>query len=465
MADLSCDVAVIGAGTAGLAAERSAREAGASTHLIDPDFAGTLCATAGCMPSKLLIASANAVKDVRKAQGLGIRAEPQIDGAAVMARVHRMRDHFVEATQSGIADLPGAVKIRARAKFSDTTTLELDDGRLLNAGAVVIATGAAPQIPPQFQGLGDRVLTHETVFDLPDLPASLAVIGSGPVGLELAQAMARLGVRVAQFDQADTIGHLPDPVIAARMQEVLGEAFAVHLGADPKPEPDGDGVRISWDGGDERFERVLVAAGRPPQVARLGLETTGLTLNEAGVPVFDAQTLQCGDAPVFIAGDANADAPVLHAASNEGAMAGRNAAAFPEVSKAERCVDFQIIFTDPPIAVIGAPPQDRHVIGEAEFRDQGRAKVEACNEGLARLYAEPQEGRLTGAVMAMPGGDHAAHLIAWAIERGETASAMLKLPMYHPTLLEGLKPALRDICAATPTSLPEDRDKGDPPGA
>ncbi|MFW6300190.1 MAG: FAD-dependent oxidoreductase, partial [Oceanicaulis sp.] len=101
MADLTCDVAVIGAGTAGLAAERSAREAGATTRLIDPDFAGTLCATAGCMPSKLLIAAANAAKDVRKASNMGVGdGAPAIDGKAVMARVQRMRDHFIETTQS-----------------------------------------------------------------------------------------------------------------------------------------------------------------------------------------------------------------------------------------------------------------------------------------------------------------------------------------------------------------------------
>lgn len=466
MSDLTCDVAVIGAGTAGLAAERNARQTGASTLLIDDAFAGTLCATTGCMPSKLLIAAANAAKDVRKAGEMGVNAEPAIDGAAVMARVQSMRDDFAEATKSSFDSLPEGTAIKARARFLDTTRLELDDGRTVNARTVVIATGAAPQIPGPFKSLGDRVLTNETVFEQKTLPRSLAVIGAGAVGLELAQAFARLGVETALFDQAETIGHLPDADVAGRMHETLAAELDIHMGVSPEPEAVEDGVRLSWGEGETRtFEKVLVAAGRPPRLEGLDLENSGLELDEHGLPCFDAKTLQCGDAPVFIAGDVNMQVPVLHEASNEGAIAGRNAVAYPAVSNADRTTSFQIIFTDPPIAVIGEAPADHHVVGCADFRDQGRAKVEACNEGLVKLYASPPDGVLAGAVMAMPGGDHAAHLIAWAIERRETASALLKMPFYHPTLEEGLKDALRDICAATPVPLPEDRDRGDPPGA
>lgn len=466
MNDLTCDVAVIGAGTAGLAAERNARETGASTLLIDDAFAGTLCATTGCMPSKLLIAAANAVKDVRKAGEMGVNAEPVIDGEAVMDRVRSMRDDFTAATKSAFNALPEGTAIKARARFVDTTRLALDDGRTVNARAVVVATGAAPKIPGPFKDLGERVLTNETVFEQDAPPRSLAVIGAGAVGLELAQAFARLGVETALFDQAETIGHLPDRDVAARMHAALSAELDIHMGVSPQPDAVDEGVRLSWGDGEARtFEKVLVAAGRPPRLDGLELQNSGLELDEHGAPCFDPKTLQCGDAPVFIAGDVNAHAPVLHEASNEGAVAGRNAVAYPAVSAAERTTPFQLIFTDPPIAVIGEAPTDRHVVGCSDFRDQGRAKVEACNEGLVKLYARPPDGVLSGAVMAMPGGDHAAHLIAWAIERKETASALLKMPFYHPTLEEGLKDALRDICAATPVPLPEDRDRGDPPGA
>ena len=183
------------------------------------------------------------------------------------------------------------------------------------------------------------------------------------------------------------------------------------------------------------------------------------------MPEFDRTTLQCGDAPVFMAGDANADAPVLHEASTEGSIAGRNAVAYPATDAPARAPSFAVTFTDPPMAVLGDPPGDDTVIGCASYTDQGRAKVEARAKGLVRLYATAGDGRLTGAELLCPGADHMAHLLAHAIQRGDTASDLLRLPFYHPTLEEGLKPALREICSTTPIDLPDDRDSGDAPGA
>lgn len=200
--DLTCDVAVIGAGTAGIAAERAARKAGARTLLIDPEFRGTLCANTGCMPSKLLIAASHAAHAARRAPVFGVHpGDPVIDGPAVMARVRAERDRFVDFTRETFDDLPEGTAVRARARFVGPSELMLDDGRRVQARAVVIATGSQAQIPEPFRDLGPRILTNETIFELPDLPDSLAVIGGGPIGLELAQAMGRLGVPVTLFDQ------------------------------------------------------------------------------------------------------------------------------------------------------------------------------------------------------------------------------------------------------------------------
>ncbi|MHA3979410.1 hypothetical protein ACW9UR_17180 [Halovulum sp. GXIMD14794] len=120
-------------------------------------------------------------------------------------------------------------------------------------------------------------------------------------------------------------------------------------------------------------------------------------------------------------------------------------------------------FTDPPLAVLGAAPDESIVSGCASYEDQGRAKVEAMASGLVRIHAQ-RDGRLIGAELFCPGADHMAHLLAYAIQRGDTASDVLGLPFYHPTLEEGLKAALREICAQTPTEVPTDRDSGDAPG-
>jgi len=472
MTTLICDVAIVGAGTAGLAAERSARRHGAKTLLIDDRFAGTTCATVGCMPSKLLIAAADAAHAVRRAAIFGIEAaDPVVNGAAVMARVQRERDKFVASAKASFADLPDGVRLQARARFIDRTTLALDDGRLVSARAIVIATGSANSIPEAFHAVRERILTNETIFDLAELPTSIGVIGAGPLGLELAQALARLGVKTRVFDQGDMLAALIDEAVAEDLRAILSIEFSITLGVKLTAAPDGDGVLLSWTGaeeGEQRFDRLLLAAGRPPQLEGLDLGKTGIDLDEHGALRFDRNTLQCDGSSIFIAGDAAHDRPVLHEASSEGAIAGRNAACFPGVSPGVRSVPLSIVFTDPPMAVIGhisKPNEKGHVLGCASYQDQGRAKVFARNAGLTHLYADQIGGRLTGATMVGPAIEHSAHLIAWAIQLGLTASEVLDLPFYHPTYEEGLKPALRSICLDVHARVPPNRDEGMLPGS
>jgi len=221
MIDLGCDVAIIGAGTAGLGAERAARKFGAKTLLIDDRFPGTTCASVGCMPSKLLIAAEDAAYNARKASTFGIETTTAVDGRAVMARVRKERDGFVAATLKSIEKIPAGICIRQRVRFLDKTTLTLDDGRKVSARAIVIATGSRPSVPKPFQKLSEIVLTNETIFELPSLPRSIAVVGAGPLGLELAQAYARLGVDITVFDQGEHVAALRDAEVAKNLRSVL----------------------------------------------------------------------------------------------------------------------------------------------------------------------------------------------------------------------------------------------------
>ncbi|MGN7869882.1 dihydrolipoyl dehydrogenase [Paracoccus sp. 22332] len=464
-ADLTCDVAIIGAGTAGLAAERAARRAGARTLLIDDGFGGTLCATTGCMPSKLLIAAARSHADLDKARLMGIDIPAaQVDGSRVMQRLRAERDRFAAATRKGFEDIPDGIRIDSRARFAAPDRLELGDGRQVAARAVVIATGSRPVIPRAYRDLGPRVMTNETIFEMQDLPASMAVIGAGPLGAELAQAFARLRVRVALFDEGDRLAKIRCDRIHEVFRDVYSRDVALHLGCAPEPQAKDDGIRLSWDGQHQDFDCVLVATGRAPKLEGLDLEAAGLATDDKGVPEFDRKTLQCGSRAIFIAGDADADAPVLHEASLEGAIAGANAARYPDMTPADRPPLFTITFTDPPVAAIGAGPKDCALNGFADYSDQGRARIEAGNQGMLRLGADAQ-GRLIGADLAVPGADHLAHLLVAAIMNGSTARDLLDVPFYHPTLEEGLKPALRQICKAAGLELSAARDSGNPPGA
>ena len=465
MTDLTCDVAIIGAGTAGLAAERSARKNGATTLLIDPEFIGTTCATVGCMPSKLLIAAAHRAHDARGTDTFGVHTgEVTVNGPEVMTRLRRLRDDFAGATRDSIMDLPDEIRIQSRAQFTGPTTLELEDGRNVSAKAVIIATGSSPMVPPPYRDLGDRLLTNDTLFELPDLPRRLAVIGGGIIGIELAQAMARLGVTVTLFDQSDSLGGTRDEGIHDALYDALSREMTLRLGTDPQPTALEAGLRIDWEGGSEEFDKVLVATGRPPNLKGLGLDATGLDLDDKGMPQVCPATLQCGDLPIFMVGDANADRPLLHEASDEGAIAGRNAVSFPALVPGTRKVPLAVTFTDPPLVTIGAAASEAAVTGTADYTDQGRAKVEDRATGLARLHADG-EGRLIGADLFCPGADHMGHLLVLAITKGATAGDLLDLPIYHPTLEEGLRTALREICEAIPLHPPGDRDCGSPSGA
>lgn len=469
MSELECDVAVIGAGTAGLAAERTARAAGARTLLIDDRFAGTTCASVGCMPSKLLIAAAEAAHSVRQAHIFGIEArELGIDGRAVMARVRKERDRFVAAVKKSVKELPKGVAVQSSAHFTGPSRLALKGGRTVAAKAIVIATGSRPSVPDNFKALGDRILTNETIFELPTLPQSIAVIGAGPLGLELAQALARLGVETEVFGEDKSLAHVKDEPVAKALKTILSKELKLRLGVKIKAELKGGIAELHWSGssaGSATFERVLVATGRPPDLRRLELVQSGLELDQHGTPLFDPDTRQCGDHPVFIAGDADADRPVLHEASFEGAIAGSNAAAFPGVKPGKRSVPFSIMFTDPQLAIVGDQTSDARAIGCTTFSDQGRARVMARNAGLARIFADPHDGRLLGAAMLGPDVEHLAHLIAWSIQQRLTAADMLALPFYHPTLEEGLQSALREICEAAHIAPPLHQGDGSLPGA
>ena len=398
MTHQTCDVAVIGAGTAGLSAFRAAEAAGAKAVLIEQGPGGTTCARVGCMPSKLLVAAAAAAQDARHAARFGISITGvSIDGPAVLARVRAERDRFVRGVLDGFDAIPDDRRLTGRARFLDATTLSVGAERRLKFGAAVIATGSSPAVPEPLKAVGEAILTTDSIFELPDLPVSLAVIGGGPVGIEIAQAMARLGVAVEVFDTGLKIAGLSEPDLQEQAVAIFSGAMRLHLGSElMAADAVGDGARLTWTTSEgacrsQVFSRVLAAAGRPPNVRDLGLAEAGLRLDDQGMPAFDARTLVCTGAPILIAGDANAVRPVLHEANRQGAIAGRNAAALVAGTPLESPAPWPalaMVFTHPQAASVGAPfdaaAGAERLVGAASFDDQGRARVDGVNRGGIR---------------------------------------------------------------------------------
>jgi dihydrolipoamide dehydrogenase len=461
---MKVDVAVIGAGTAGLSAFGAAKRAGASVVLIEGGPYGTTCARVGCMPSKLLIAAAEAAHHVATAGRFGVHVDGRVraDGREVMARVRSERDRFVDFVLRDVEAIPEAERIRGHARLSRSRTIEVDGGARIEAKAIVIATGSRPSCPEPLRKIGDRLIVNDDVFEWTDLPSSVAVVGPGAIGLEIGQALHRLGVRVAVFGRGGRIGPIGDPDVRRAAIDVFSREFPLEPAARiASIEREGATVAIrrKTTAGDElteRFDYLLVATGRVPNVDGIGLDASGIDCDADGVPVVDPITMQAtsaaGATPLFVAGDASNYIPLLHEAADEGRIAGENAArvaAGKPVIRGFRRAPLSIVFTDPQIALVGGGfaglEAGRFETGRVSFEDQGRSRILLKNQGLLHVYGDIATGRLLGAEMIGPAAEHIGHLLAWSLQNQNTIPEMLEMPFYHPVIEEGLRTALRDL--------------------
>lgn len=447
------DVIIIGAGTAGLAALREVKKRTENFILINDGPWGTVCARVGCMPSKTLIEAANAFHRRNTFEEFGIRGAGSLtlDIAAVLRRVRRLRDRFVASTLK-TTDALGERAISGRARLLGVGRLEVN-GKELRARHIIIATGSRPIVPAPWRAFGDKLLTSDTLFEQETLPSRMAVIGLGPIGIEMAQALSRLGVNVVGFGERSTIAGLSDPHVNTVATDLLKHEFPLYLGEKADLDVVDGRMQVRTEAKGAVVDNVLVSLGRQPNIDSLGLETLGIELDARGLPPVHPLTMQVADLPVFMAGDINDHTPLLHEAADDGHIAGINAtrttpACFP------RRTPLAIVFGDPGIATVGrrfnSLDGDKMLTGEVQFKHQGRAVAGQRNKGILRLYAEPESGRLLGAEMCSPAAEHMAHLLALAMERSLTVHDMLRLPFYHPVLEEGLRTALRDLSRQLP---------------
>jgi len=444
------DVAIIGSGSAGLYALGQVRKAGKSFVLINGGEPGTTCARVGCMPSKALIQIAENYHFRTTLGRFGVDGhdELKLDITEAMERVQDLRDTFVDRVLSNSTDNLGDEFIEGYARFVEPQLIEVE-GQRIRAERVVIATGSRPVVPKDWQRFGDRILTTDTLFEQTDLPSSVAVIGMGVIGLELGQSLHRMEIEVTGIDQLETIGGIQDPEVAKVALEILSKEFPIWLGQAAAIEETDDG-RLQVTAGDQSVvvDKVLAAIGRRPNTDGLGLQELGIPFDQRGVPVYNPNTMQIGDFPLFLAGDATGDRPVLHEAGDEGRIAGYNAAQ-QKTDGFRRKTPLYINFCDPNICSVGARwselDAETSAVGEIRFAPVGRALIMGKNRGILRVYGERSSGKILGAEMVAPKGENLAHLINWAIQCGLTVGDLLRMPFYHPVIEEALQAALYDL--------------------
>lgn len=316
-------------------------------------------------------------------------------------------------------------------------------------GAIVIATGSVPTVPDDWKALGEGVLTTDSLFDLKQLPVSIGVIGLGAIGLEMGIALSRLGVRVVGVEQEMSLSGMTDPYVEAIVRRHFEHDMTMWLGAavDISRNPSGSFKLRSKDDGKKStdVDCILVALGRRPTLSTLGLDSARIVVDDDKVDV-DPQTMRIGTSNFYLAGDVSGMRPLQHEAADEGAIAGWNAARCEAPRSWPRRLPLSIAFTNPDFTSIGCPfdelPGDA-VIVEGTSDGNARSKIARAHDAVVRLYVSPADGRLLGATVFARGGEHLAHLIAWAVQRGEKVEDMRRMPFYHPAVEEIVQTALR----------------------
>lgn len=446
--------AIVGAGTSGLTALGAIRKQTDDFVIINGGHYGTTCARVGCMPSKALIHSANHFYETKHFEDLGIQGAQGllIDQAKVMQRVRGFRDRFTGGIKASTTDDLGDKRIDGYAKFVDQMTLQVND-EIIQAERIILATGSSPVIPKPWQAIGDKLLTSDEIFEQDTLPKRVAVIGLGVIGLELGQAMARLGCDVTGVEMLETLGGLSSPEAIDKAKKLFSQEIDLHLGqaADISLNPDNsDEVLVKIADKTVVVDAVLASLGRSPNLSGLDLPAGGIEVNERGMPDFDLHSAQIQDLPVFIAGDLNGYRQILHEAGDEGRMAVSNAMSFPEVTRFERKTALGVAFTDPQIGLVGARISDsdsqktEKVVFNLESNN-GRAIVNATDKGTLVLVADKASKRLVGAELFMADAEHLSHMLAWVIQQKMTVLDILRLPFYHPVMEEALQSALREL--------------------
>ncbi len=447
MTRIDYDLTILGGGSGGLTAARLAAALGARVLLIDKERLGGDCLYSGCVPSKSLIQAARIVHQTREAARFGLTPHAlEVDMTRVAASIQEVIARVQEAEQVYTRDV--TVKF-GRVAFQSPTTLLLDT-TLISSRAIVIATGSRPA-QPSIEGLAEvDYMTNEDIFQLNSLPASLVIVGGGPVGVELGQALTRLGVQVTLLQRSARILPREDPDLSAAIAQVLAEEGLKLL-------TEVQVVKVTQVGSLKQVvvqqganqttieaEAILLATGRQPNLETLNLEATGVAFTAQGITVNDY--LQTSTPHIFALGDVIGGGPrFTHVAAYQAGVAVRNA--LLPIGKTK--VDYRVLpwctFTDPEAARVGltfteAQKQQRHVrTVTLPWSEIDRAQTERAPTGWLKLVLAGRKEQIVGAHLV---GSHAGELlgeIALAMRHRLSIADLLATIHAYPTLHTGLQ--------------------------
>lgn len=442
---LRADICIIGAGSGGLSVAAGAARLGALTVLIERAAMGGDCLNAGCVPSKSLLAAADAAARARQAPTFGIDlGPPRVDGGRVHDHVHDIIAGIAPHDSVERFESLGVTVLRASARFVGLREVVAGERRVV-ARRFVVATGSAPAVPP-LAGLGTvPYLTNETLFDLRVIPKHLIVIGGGPIGVEMAQAHRRLGALVTVLTDRAILPRDDPELVAVVRERLRADGVALHenvrvsaVAADAA----GGVVVAAIDRGVERRVRgshVLIATGRRANTDGLELERAGIAYTAHGITV--DRRLRTTNRRVYAIGDVIGGWQFTHLAAHHATVVLKNALFRIPARVAPLAEVPRVTYGEPELAQVGLTEADARAggatvtIARAAFADNDRARTERCGDGLAKIVLG-RRGRILGAGIV---GRHAGELIQpWvlAIAEGLRISRMASVIAPYPTLGE-----------------------------
>ena len=454
---------VLGAGPGGYVAAFLAADLGMKVTMVDSDpNPGGVCLHRGCIPSKALLHVAKLINETREARDWGLDfGEPKID----ITKLKLWKNEVIEKMTGGLRKLSNLRKvtlIQGRGEFLDSHTIEVSGKEKISFDHCILATGSEPVVPEIFSGLGSAMMDSTSALELDEIPEKLLVVGGGYIGLEMGTVYAALGSQVTVVEM--TSGLLPgvDRDLVRPLQTRLKKTFEEIL-LDTKvikAQKSAQGVEATLESSrgetQATFDRILISVGRRPNSHGLGLENTGIKLDERGFVPCDGRN-QTSDPAISAIGDVVGGAMLAHKASAEahvaiGALSGSEGDAGKRIIPA-------VVFTDPEIAWCGlteteAKEREQDVlISKFPWGGSGRAQTLGRPDGSTKLILEPKTNKILGIGIV---GSGAGELIAegvLAIEMGATASDLARAVHPHPTLSETLKEAAEAHLGKSPHSL------------
>jgi pyruvate/2-oxoglutarate dehydrogenase complex dihydrolipoamide dehydrogenase (E3) component len=440
------DVVVVGAGSGGYAAARTARDCGAKAALVDHGPLGGLCILRGCMPSKAFLASSDRLHDVRTSAALGVRVDGTIsaDMPFIQRRKRMLVNDFASYRIEGIETFDLYV---GRASFSSPTELRVGDDTALRARNFIVATGSvvAPPIVPGLVEAG--YIDSDRVLELEEIPHSVVVMGGGFTACELGQFLARMGAETTQLIRSSHLLTSTDDDIGNALTGYFREeGIRVVTKSKLQRVTVADGKKIvhaEVDGESRAFavDEIFYALGRVANVAGLNLEAAGVDYSASqGIRV--DSTLRTSNRNIFAVGDVMGDYQLVHVAIYQGEIAARNVCSQADEEADYRIVSAETLFTEPQIALVGKSEKDLvrdhipYVRGKYEFAEHGKAMTLGKTQGFVKMMADLHTGEILGAAIVGPQGSELIHEVIVAMNYHATVEQFMRIPHLHPTLAE-----------------------------